>query len=85
LALETQAPLTSRPENFKPFPAKVDHEVERQKMKEVCLQCHGNVWTDAHFVRLDKNVEEYNEVYFKPAKKLLGELYEEGLLANNIS
>jgi hypothetical protein len=80
LAWETQAPLTIRPENFKPFPAKVDHEVERQKMKEVCLQCHGNVWTDAHFVRLDKNVEEYNEVYFKPAKKLLGELYEKGLL-----
>ena len=80
LAWETQAPLTIRPENFKPFPAKVDHEVERQKMKEVCLQCHGNVWTDAHFVRLDKNVEEYNEVYFKPAKKLFDELYEKGLL-----
>ncbi len=80
LAWETQAPLTVRPENFKPFPAKVNHEVERQKMKDVCLQCHGNTWTDAHFVRLDKVVEEYNEVYFKPVKKMLDDLYAKGLL-----
>jgi cytochrome c553 len=80
LAWETQAPLTVRPENFKPFPAKVNHEVERQKMKDVCLQCHGNTWTDAHFVRLDKVVEEYNEIYFKPVKKMLGDLYAKGLL-----
>jgi cytochrome c553 len=80
LAWETQAPLTVRPENFKPFPAKVNHEVERQKMKDVCLQCHGNTWTDAHFIRLDKVVEEYNEVYFKPVKKMLDDLYAKGLL-----
>ena len=80
LAWETQAPLTVRPENFKPFPAKVNHETERQKMKDVCLQCHGNTWTDAHFVRLDKVVEEYNEVYFKPVKKMLDDLYAKGLL-----
>ena len=80
LAWETQAPLTIRPEDFKPFPAKTNHEVEREKMKEVCMQCHGKVWTDDHFVRLDKNVEEYNEVYFKPAKKMLDDLYEKGLL-----
>ncbi len=80
LAWETQAPLTVRPENFKPFPAKVNHEVERQKMKDICLQCHGNTWTDAHFVRLDKVVEEYNEVYFKPVKKMLDDLYAKGLL-----
>ena len=80
LAWETQAPLTVRPEDFKPFPAKVNHEVERQKMKDVCLQCHGKSWTDDHFVRLDQVVEEYNEVYFKPAEKMLGELYDKGLL-----
>ncbi len=80
LAWETQAPLTVRPENFKPFPAKVNHETERQKMKDVCLQCHGKTWVDGHFVRLDKVVEEYNNIYFKPAKKMLDDLYAKDLL-----
>jgi hydroxylamine dehydrogenase len=80
LAWETQAPLTIRPENFKPFPAKTNHEIERQKMKNVCLQCHGQTWTDDHFVRLDRVVEEYNEIYYKPADKMLNALYEKGLL-----
>ena len=80
LAWETQAPLTVRPENFKPFPAKVNHETERQKMKDICLQCHGNTWVDGHFVRLDKVVEEYNNIYFKPAKKMLDDLYAKDLL-----
>ena len=49
-------------------------------MKIVCGQCHGRTWVDAHYVKLDKVVEEYNEVYFKPAKKMLDDLYEKGLL-----
>jgi len=80
LAWELQAPLTIRPSDFKPFPAKTNWETERQKMTEVCTQCHGKTWVDGHFVKLDKVVEEYNEVYFKPAKKMLGDLYEKGLL-----
>ena len=80
LAWETQAPLTVPPEDFAAFPAKINHEVERQKMKDVCLQCHGTTWTNDHFIRLDQVVEEYNEVYFKPADKMLKELYEKGLL-----
>jgi hypothetical protein len=80
LAWESQAPLSIRPENFKPFPAKVNHEVEREKMKEVCKQCHGRVWVDDHFVKYDQINVEYNDVYFKPAKQKLAELYEKGLL-----
>ena len=80
LAWESQAPLSIRPEDFKPFPAKVNHEVEREKMKEICKQCHGKEWVDGQFVMYDKVNEEYNEVYFKPAKKMLDELYEKGLL-----
>jgi len=82
LAWETQAPLTVRPSDFKPFPAKTNHEVERQKMKDICLQCHSDTWVDGHFVRLDKVVEEYNNIYFKPAKKMLDDLYAKGLLDN---
>jgi hypothetical protein len=80
LAWELQAPLTIRPSEFQAFPAKTDWQTERQKMGEVCKQCHGKTWTDGHFSKMDRVVEEYNEVYFKPAKKTLDELYEKGLL-----
>jgi hydroxylamine dehydrogenase len=80
LSWELQAPLTIRPENFKPLPAKTDWRTERNKMKEVCTQCHGKTWVDDHYMKLDTVVDQYNEVYFKPAKKMLDELYEKGLL-----
>jgi hypothetical protein len=80
LAWETQAPLTVRPSEFKAFPSKTDHEAERRKMKVVCMQCHGKTWTDGHFVKMDKVIEEYNEIYYKPALKLFNELYDKGLL-----
>ncbi len=80
LSWELQAPLTVRPEDFKPFPAPSKWEDERDKMKEVCIQCHGQNWVDDHYTKLDGVVEQYNDVYFKPAKAKLGELYEKGLL-----
>lgn len=80
LSWEIQAPLTIRPSEFKPLPAKTDWKVERAKMKAVCLQCHADVWVDSHYARLDQVVKEYNEVYFKPAKKMLDDLYAKGLL-----
>ena len=82
LAWELQAPLTVRPEDFKAFPAKTSWKVEREKMSEICMQCHGKTWVDGHFFQTDKVVEEYNEVYFKPAKKMLDELYAKKLLDN---
>lgn len=83
LAWESQAPLTIRPNEFKAFPAKTNPDVEREKMKQICLQCHGKTWTDGHFVQMDKAMMEYNDVYFKPAKAKLDELYEKGLLDNS--
>jgi len=80
LAWELQAPLTVRPSEFKPFPAKTNWMTERNKMKDICKQCHGGTWTDGHFTQMDKAVHEYNEVYFKPAKKMLDDLYEKGIL-----
>ena len=80
LSWETQAPLTVRPQDFAAFPAQTNWQVERDKMKAVCLQCHSPAWVDDHYVKLDEVVKEYNEVYFKPAKKMLDTLYEKGLL-----
>jgi hypothetical protein len=80
LAWEIQAPLTVRPSEFAAFPAKTNHEVERDKMKTICKQCHGKTWVDGHFTMFDNVVEEYNEVYFKPAKAMLDDLYARNLL-----
>ncbi len=82
LSWETQAPLTVRPSDFQAFPAKTDWQVEREKMKNICRQCHGNSWIDDFYDGFDKAVQEYNEVYFKPAKAKLDELYEKGVLDN---
>ena len=54
LSWELQAPLTIRPSDFKPLPAKTDWQVERDKMKEVCKQCHGKTWVDDHYVKMDQ-------------------------------
>ncbi|MEW5721756.1 MAG: multiheme c-type cytochrome [Thermodesulfobacteriota bacterium] len=80
LSWEIQAPLTVRPEDFAAFPAKTNWQAERDKMKAVCLQCHGNLWVNDHYEKLDRVVAEYNDVYFKPAKKVMDELYEKGLV-----
>jgi len=80
LAWELQAPLTVRPNEFKPMPANTDWKTERKKMETVCLACHSQDWTDGHFSRLDDVVANYNDNYFKPMKKIIGELYEKKLL-----
>jgi hydroxylamine dehydrogenase len=82
LSWETQAPLTVRPEDFKPFPADTDWKVEREKMRQVCLQCHARTWTDAHFTNLDQVVRNYNERYYKPIKQVIDSLYAAGLLSD---
>lgn len=81
LSWETQAPITVRPSDFKPWPAQTDWKEERDKMKRVCLACHSQAWADSHFERLDAVVHSYNEIYFKPMKKRVDQLYEKGLLS----
>ncbi|UCF05024.1 MAG: CopD family protein [bacterium] len=81
LSWETQAPLTMRPAEFAPFPAQTDWRIEREKMKSICLQCHSITWTSDHFANLDSAVTNYNERYYGPARRVMDELYEAGLLS----
>ncbi len=81
LAWETQAPLTVRPNEYKPFPSKTDWRQEREKMEKVCLACHSENWTKGHFTRFDAVIANYNDNYFKPMKKLIDDLYEKKLLS----
>jgi hydroxylamine dehydrogenase len=81
LSWETQAPLTVRPSEFKPFPAVTRWQEERTKMSKVCLQCHSEAWTHDHFANLDDVVHNYNEFYYKPIKNLIDALYGAKLLS----
>jgi len=81
LSWELQAPLTVRPENFVPFPAAGSWQQERAKMEAVCRQCHSSGWTKSHFDNLDRVVENYNEVYYRPVRAMFTRLYDAGALS----
>ena len=80
LSWELQAPTTVRPQDFAAFPAKTNWEVERKKMQAVCNQCHGSTWTEGQYARIDAAVKNFDELYYKPAKALLDELYAKKLI-----
>ena len=82
LSWETQAPLTVRPADFKPFRAATDWRVERQKMTGVCRQCHAESWAAAHFANFDAAVALYNVTYYRPAKARIDALYAAGRLSS---
>jgi hydroxylamine dehydrogenase len=55
----------------------------REKMKQVCIACHGQLHTESFFKQGDKAVRLYNEAYWAPAKKMHDELKAQGLLTDN--
>ncbi len=83
LAWETQTPLTIRPRDFAPLPAKTDWRKEREKMKTVCGQCHSERWRDDHFKNFDAAVVNYNENYYVPIEAEMDSLYAAGLLTRS--
>ena len=44
------------------------------------MKSKSKIRITTHYELFVKQVQEYNEVYFKPAKKMLGEMYSKGLL-----
>jgi len=70
---ESQAPLTVMNKDH-------DGNREREKMIEVCTQCHSRRWSANYLARYDRAVEHYDSVYFKPVKKTMDELYAQKLL-----
>jgi hypothetical protein len=82
LSWETQAPRTARPSEFKPFPSASDWRTERAKMQAVCRQCHSTTWIQDHFRNLDNVVENYDSLYYDPAKQRMDALYAAGVVSN---
>jgi hydroxylamine dehydrogenase len=52
----------------------------RQAMNLVCQECHGKPFTEAFMKQFDSVVELFNTKFAMPAKAIMGELYQRGLL-----
>jgi len=74
LSWEAERPLSVRTENWK---------AKRQDMQSVCLNCHGKGWVEAFYAQYDEAIKLYNEEYYKPAKRMMDELYEKGLITKD--
>ncbi|MFP4057175.1 MAG: multiheme c-type cytochrome [Candidatus Brocadiia bacterium] len=74
LKWEAQAPRTVPNQDHEP-------EEARARMLTVCSQCHSPRWGRNFLERYDLAIENYDVRYFAPAKKLMDQLYEEGVLS----
>ena len=73
LKWESQAPLSVMNKDH-------DGDKEREKMITACTQCHSPRWAKNYLTRYDQTNVHYNENYFKPAKAMVDDLYEDGIL-----
>lgn len=62
---------------FKPDPNLA--EENRERMKSVCIQCHGDRWVEEFFEKYELVLKDYN-VTANYAYELLQKMYEEGLI-----
>jgi len=60
-----------------------DGPAGREKMKQVCSECHSKLHIDNFFKQGDKAVKLYNRAYYDPAREMKDELEEKGLLKDN--
>ena len=52
----------------------------RQAMSLVCQECHGKAFTESFMDQFDSVVELFNDKFAIPARAIMGELYDRGLL-----
>lgn len=50
-------------------------------METICQQCHSKTWTSDHFQNLDRVIQNYNDLYYGPAKAAMDDLYGRNLLS----
>jgi hypothetical protein len=56
-------------------------EDRRDNMQRVCRQCHGETFVEGAYAQFDGVVELYNEKFAKPAKAIIGELKQRGVIS----
>ncbi len=60
-----------------------DAEAGRAEMEQVCSECHSSTMVEGFFASADNAVQLYNEEYYRPAKAMLDDLADRGLLKEN--
>lgn len=74
ISWNNRPPVSSRPEvsdKKMGLPtAKVGWKKRRENMKDVCIACHSESWTDNFYVQYDGLVNLYNEKFAKPGLRL---------------
>jgi hydroxylamine dehydrogenase len=64
-----------------PVSIKLDSaDVRRDRMKNVCMQCHAREHTENFFAQYDEAVKLYNEKFGKPSKGIIDKFYADGKL-----
>jgi hypothetical protein len=53
----------------------------RHKMGQVCTQCHAEPFVESFYTQYDNLVELYNEKFAKPARSIIQDLKEEGIIS----
>jgi len=75
ISWNNRPPLSVRPEKSDAkmgLPGKdVPWQVRRQNMKNVCLNCHNQVWIDNFYIQYDGLIKLYNEKFAAPGKELI--------------
>ncbi len=56
-----------------------DWEDKRQRMQDVCLNCHTQDWVRGHYAQYDRVVELYNGKFAEPSRRIMDVLLQQGL------
>lgn len=64
---------------------KDDWQEKRARMKQVCVNCHGQTFADGHYYQYDAVVRIYNDKFATPATEIMNIIRDKGLLENPAS
>jgi len=62
-----------------------DWETKRDKMQDVCLQCHSSNHVDNFYVQLDAGVNLYNNKFGLPGKEIHDAIRSAGIISNTVN
>jgi hypothetical protein len=59
-----------------------DSEIKRERMKKVCINCHGPEWINNFYKQFDNTIALFNDYYAKPALEIMNNLKEKNKITS---